>query len=431
MKRQDVVIPASQAFAPGAEKKMGPFPVVDKDHPAGLEEGTYKVSIAVYNTIGTFLEETDTNNNSYQGTFTIGKGGTEPPLDFAIKSLRIEPAVPYANSFLTIYAEVENAGTTRVDNVQIVVNFMNPFGGQSTTGSLGPGETTVLSASAYHPSPGNYEIKADLSLGGSGYGLDANKSNNAKTINFEVRQGREPGTSPDLALTDTKIGDTGGAYQVEAKVRNIGTDPAKCVFNIALVTEVTKGTRQVMKREDMVIPAHQPFAPGAEKKVGPFPVVDKDHPGTLEEGTYNVRLGVYNTIGTTMEETDTKNNHYQGTFTVEKAATTPAVPPGIKIPKAKAARELRAGFFTASPVEIKAGQEVLLRWSLPDAAEAVLIVDNKRTALQIPAGQMKVRPACDLGRARFCYATYRIVGKTKNDEKFDRQVRIKILGTQY
>src|SRR4030042_5157795 len=123
--------------------------------------------------------------------------------------------------------------------------------------------------------------------------MEDKKANNEKTVFFQVREGRAPGTSPDLAVTAVKIGEAGGIYQVEATVRNIGIDPATCVFNIYLVTEVTKGTRHVMKREDEVIPARQPFAPGAEKKIGPIPIVDKDHPGSLEEGTDNVKIGVY------------------------------------------------------------------------------------------------------------------------------------------
>lgn len=451
MKREDVVIPAGQSFAPGAEKKLGPFPIVDKDHPGSLEQGTYHVRVGVYNTIGTYMEESDTKNNYYQGDFTIGKGGSEPPPDFAIKSIRIDPAEPYANSDMNLYVEVENAGPARVDNAQIVVNFSKFFEGQSATASLAPGETKVLSARKYHPAPGNYEIKATLDLGGSAYGLEVNKANNEQTIVFQVREGRAPGTNADLALTDVKAGESGGAYQVEATVRNIGTDPASCVFNVSLVTEVTKGTRQVLKREDVVIPARQPFAPGAEKKLGPFPIVDKDHPDSFEEGTYNVKIGVYNTVGTYMEESDTKNNYYQGTFTVAKSTTTPVAKsetttapgtktetaPGTKneattgtgrgmvVPK-KPLRPVLTDYFIASSLEILAGEEVTLKWSLPAAAEASIIIDNKKVPLQLPAGEMKVKPSCSFVAAGFCTSTYRIIGKTKTNLMLQREVKIKV-----
>lgn len=349
---------------------------------------------------------------------------TAPP-DFSIRSIRIDPAELYANSDATIYVEVENAGTERVDNVQIVVNFSKLFGGESVTASLGPGETKIVTSRKYHPEPGNYEIRATLNLGGTAYGLEENKANNEKTIVVQVQEGRAPGTSPDLALTAVKIGEAGGTYQVEATVRNIGIDPATCVFNVYLVTEVTKGTRQVMKREDEVIPARQPFAPGAEKKMGPIPIVDKDHPGSLEEGTYNVKIGVHNTFGTYLEESDQKNNYYQGTFTAAERTTTPTFPAGLRTPK-KPIRQVRADYFMASPLEILTGQEVLLKWSFPAAAEATLLIDGKKIPLRIPTGEMRVKPSCDPKNVSFCFSTCRIVGKTKTNEKFEREVRIKV-----
>ena len=68
------------------------------------------------------------------------------PPDFSIKSIRIDPAEPYANSDMNVYVEVENVGQERVDNVQIVVNFSKLFEGQSETASLGPGEVKLLSS---------------------------------------------------------------------------------------------------------------------------------------------------------------------------------------------------------------------------------------------------------------------------------------------
>jgi hypothetical protein len=180
-----------------------------------------------------------------------------------------------------------------------------------------------------------------------------------------------------------------------------------------------------MKREDVVIPARQKFAPGAEKKLGPFPIVDKDHPGSLEDGTYKVNIGVYNTWGTYMEESDNKNNYYQGTFTVANKTAAKTLPGGLRAPRTPLG-QVRAEFFTASPLEILAGQDVLLKWSFPAAAEAALFVDNKKMSLQIPTGEMRVKPSCDLGSASFCFSTCRIVGKTKNNQKFEREIRIKV-----
>jgi len=370
--------------------------------------------------------ESDRKNKYYQGTFVIGKAVTEPPPDLSIKSIRIDPAEPYANSDMNIYVEVENAGTARVDNVQIVVNFSKLFEGQSVTASLAPGKTKLLSSRKYHPTPGQYEVKATMSLGGSAYGLEENKANNEKTIAFQVREGQAPGTSPDLALTDVKVGEAGGAYQAEATVRNIGSDPATCVFSVDMVTEVTKGPRLVMKRADVVIPARQAFAPGAEKKMGPFPVVDEDHPESLEEGTYYLKIGVYNTAGTYMEETDRQNNYYQGTFTVAKPGTAPTLPGGLIRAPQKPTFSIQTDYFLAAPVEIKTGQDVLLKWSFPAAAEATLLIDGKKIALQVPMGQMKVKPSCDPKSDPFCNFICKIVGKTKTGASFQRELKIRV-----
>jgi len=313
-----------------------------------------------------------------------------------------------------------------VDNVQIVVNFSTLFEGQSATASLDPGETKVLTSRKYHPAPGKYEVKATMSVGGSAYGLEENKANNEKTIVVQVREGRTPGTNADLALMDIKMGEAGGRYQIEAKVRNVGIDPAECVFNVSLVTEVTKGTRQVMKREDVVIPAHLPFAPGAEKKLGPFPIVDKNYPGSLKDGTYKVNIGVYNTVGTYMEESDTKNNYYQGTFTVAHKIAAKTLPGGLEAPETQIRLVREGEYLTASPLEILAGEDILLEWSFPDAAEAALLMDNKRIPLEIPTGEMRVYPLCEMGSASFCFYTCLIVGKTYNNEKFEWEAKIKI-----
>ena len=159
--------------------------------------------------------------------------------------------------------------------------------------------------------------------------------------------------------------------------------------------------------------------------MGPIPIVDKDHPGPLEEGTYDVTIGVYNRYGTYMEESDRQNNYYQGAFTAAKIDTTPTLPAGIRVPK-KPVLPVRADFFAAAPLEITAGQEVLLKWSLPAAAEAAAVIDGKKVALHVPSGEMKVKPSCDPKSAPFCFVTYRIVGKTKTNLSFTREVRIKV-----
>jgi len=353
-------------------------------------------------------------------------GQTPAPPDFSIKSIRVDPAEPYSNSDMNVYVDVANVGPARVDNVQITVNYSKLFEGQSANVSLRPGETKVLSSREYHPAPGNYEIKAKLTLGALANGLkETNETNNEKTIAVLVRDGRAPGTNADLALADVSIKEAGFAYQVEATVRNLGIDPVKCIFGVDLVTEVTKETRQVMKREDVVIPANQPFAAGAVKKMGPIPIADRDHPDSLEEGTYNVKIGVYNQAGTYVEETDRQNNYYQGTFTVAKRVAGGAIPVGVRAPKTPVGG-FRAEFFTATPLEIVAGEEVRLKWSFPAAAEAALLIDSRSISLQLPAGEMTVKPSCDVKTVSFCDYTCRIVGKTKDNVKFEREVKIRV-----
>jgi hypothetical protein len=437
MKREDVVIPANQAFGPGAKKKMGPIPIVDKDHPKSLEGGTYLIKLGVRNTAGTYLEETDTGNNYVQTKFAVGKSGDEPPPDFAIKSMTIKPAVPYANSDLRLRVEVQNAGKGRVDNAQIVVNFNALFEGLSETASLAPGETRLLMARKYHPAPGTYAVQARLGLGGSAYGLEENEANNEKAILIRVNEEREPGTNADLALEDVRIGPSRGKHRIEAVVRNIGSDPATCPFAVSLVTEVTRGTRQVMKREDVVLPAGQKLAPGGKKKMGPIPIVDEDRGGPLADGTYVVKLSVRNTTGSYMEELDSENNYHQGSYSVgakrvTKVPVGKVVAPKLKVPVDKSAAlkvpagRLRLDHFTASPDEVRVGAEVTLGWSLPDASEAALSIGDRVVALELPAGEMRVVPSCDLTSAPFCHAAYRIVGKTKDGREFEREVRIRV-----
>jgi len=370
------------------------------------------------------MEETDTANNYAKTSLIVGRRGPEPAPDLAIKSITPAPAAPYANSDLKLRVEVQNVGRERVDDVQIVVNFDNLFAGLSETASLAPKAVKVLTARKFHPAPGKYDVKATLSLGGSAYGLEQNTANNTRSAALTVREGREPGTNADLALEDVKIGLSGGQHRIEAMVRNVGTDPARCAYSISLTTEVTRGTRRVMKREDLVLPAGQALAPGAVKKMGPIPIVDEDHPGSLPNGTYVIRLGVRNTVGTYMEENNTGNNYHTETYVVEPRRVT-------RIPLASAAKlqvpigQVPVDFFGPAAGEVRAGEEVVLRWSLPDAAE-VSFVGDRRTALELPAGEMRVTPACDAAGAPFCYVTYRIVGKTKDGTEFEREVRIKV-----
>jgi hypothetical protein len=233
---------------------------------------------------------------------------TQPAPDFTIKSVRVEPAEIYANSTAKIFVEVENAGALRVENAQVIINFSKLFDGVSTMVSLKPGEKVVLTASRSMLTPGNYEIKATMQLGGSAYGLEVSRANNERTIDVQVRDGRAPGTNADLAVTGVKVWGTGNAYQAVATVRNLGVDAASSASDIFLVTEVTKGSRLLMRREDVVIPAGRPFAAGAAKTMGPVSIVDKDHPKTLERGTYNVTIEVRNAAGPNLDEISLDNN---------------------------------------------------------------------------------------------------------------------------
>ena len=349
-----------------------------------------------------------------------------PPPDFAIKSVRVEPAEIYANSTAKIFVEVENSGALRVENAQVVINFSKLFDAVSTMASLKPGERIVLASTRHDLEPGNYEIKATLLLGGSAYGLEVNQANNEKTVTVQVRAGRAPGTNADLAVTNVKVWGTGNAYQAVATVRNVGLDPASCASDVFLVTEVTKGHRQVMKQEDVAILAGRSFAAGAAKTLGPVLIVDKDHPKTLERGTYNVTIGVHNAGGTNFDDLSVDNNIYRGTFTV---ADRPAgVPVTIEV---KTGSGVPSGLvpdadFTANPLEVAAGGEVTLKWSFPDAAQAALLVDGMTIQLALPSGEIRVKPSCDLGSAASCTATYRIAGKTKSHEKFERELKIKV-----
>ncbi|MBN2266293.1 MAG: hypothetical protein JW775_10820, partial [Candidatus Aminicenantes bacterium] len=398
---------------------------------------TYVVKMGVRNTAGTYMEEIDTGNNYVQTKFVVGRSGTEPPPDFAISSVTTEPASAYANSDLRIRVEVRNVGRERVDDVQIVVNFSALFKGLSETTSLDPGESRVLESRKYHPEPGTYAVQARLSLGGSAYGLEENEADNEKSVMIRVKEGREPGTNADLALEDVKIGLSRGQHRITAVVRNIGSDPATCPYAVSLVTEVTKGTRRVMRREDVVLSANRKLAPGGKKKMGPIPIVDKDRDGPLAEGTYVVKLSVRNTAGSCMEELDDKNNYHQEAYTVgaKRVTNVPVDKTArlkLKVPLEKAAAlkvpagRLRLDFFTASPDEVRAGAEVTLGWSLPDAAEAALSIGDRVVALDLPAGEMRVVPSCDLTSAPYCQAAYRIVGKTKDGREFEREVLVKV-----
>jgi len=359
------------------------------------------------------------------GQPVLAQGQTEPPPDFAIKSVRVEPAEIYTNTPAKILVEVENVGMLRVENAQIVINFSRLFDAVSTMASLKPGEKTVLTSIRTSPAPGSYEIKATLMLGGSAYGLEVNQSNNEKTVSVRVREGRAPGTNADLAVTDVKVWGTGNAYQAAATVRNIGYDPASSASDICVVTEVTKGSRVVMRREDVAIPAGKAFAAGAAKPMGPVPIVDKDHPKALERGTYNVTIGVHNAGGTNLDDLSQDNNFYHGTFTVsDRPAGVPVtievktggVPAGL-IPEAD---------VTVTPPEIVEGGEVTLRWSFPEAAEAKFLREGMTISLALPSGEIRLKPACDMGSAVSCTATLKIVGKTKAGEKFEREVKVKI-----
>jgi hypothetical protein len=345
--------------------------------------------------------------------------------DFAIKSVRTEPAEIYTNTTARVLVEVENVGALRVENAQIIIKFSQLFDAVSTMASLRPGEKIVLTSSNSDLAPGNYEVKATMVLGGSAYGLEVNLANNEKSISVQVQEGRAPGTNADLAVTDVKVWGTGNGYQAAAIVRNVGYDPASSPSDICLVTEVTKGSRLVMKREDVAIPAGKSFAAGAAKTMGPITIVDKAHPKTLERGTYNVTIGVHSAGGTNLDDLSLDNNYYHGTFSVADRPTGVPVTFEVKTGGAPAGLVPEAD-FTVSPPEVVAGGQVTLRWSFPEAAEAALLVDGKTIALALPSGEIKLKPACDMGGASSCTATLRVAGKTKRGAKFEREARVQV-----
>jgi hypothetical protein len=82
--------------------------------------------------------------------------------------------------------------------------------------------------------------------------------------------------------------------------------------------------------------------------------------------------------------------------------------------------------FTANPLEVVAGGEVTLKWSFPAAAQAALLVDGMSIQIALPSGEIRLKPSCDLGSASSCTATFRIAGKTKKNEKFERELKIKV-----
>jgi hypothetical protein len=159
--------------------------------------------------------------------------------------------------------------------------------------------------------------------------------------------------------------------------------------------------------------------------MGPVSIVDKEHPKTLERGTYNVTIGVHGAGGANIDDLSLDNNYYHGSFSVvDRPAGVPVtievktggVPAGL-IPEAD---------FMVTPPEVVAGGEVTLRWRFPDAAEASLLVEGMTIKLALPMGEIRVKPTCDIGDASSCTATFRVTGKTKGREKFEREVRVKV-----
>jgi hypothetical protein len=338
------IIPANTPFGPGSRKRVV-LDVRDKDSSQRLAGGEYRFNLLVWAEANS-CPETDTGNNTLQFNQTVTGGGTpEPTVDIALEAVRFDPQPAWTNTDIKAIATVRNAGTARINSGAVTLNFVNTGGGRSASGGfagspvdpdLAPGHSAEITYLAPRKAfnAGEDESKVTASIGPNI--TELNTANNSKVGRFSVQLGYQPGTAADLAFTAIEVkppiwvpgipprpGRPGIPSRLlppklRAVVKNIGPDPLICRAAETLYLTVLASSRKLVEIKTDIIPANQPFAPGAQAEKTED-LIDQTTGKPLAAGTYDLVASVGDPIGC--------ENVNHGNNTDRRRITIPAAGP--------------------------------------------------------------------------------------------------------
>jgi hypothetical protein len=159
---------------------------------------------------------------------------------------------------------------------------------------------------------GEDESKVTASIGPNI--TELNTANTSKVGRFSVQLGYQPGTAADLAFTAIEVkppiwvpgipprpGRPGIPSRLlppklRAVVKNIGPDPLICRAAETLYLTVLASSRKLVEIKTDIIPANQPFAPGAQAEKTED-LIDQTTGKPLAAGTYDLVASVGDPIG--------------------------------------------------------------------------------------------------------------------------------------
>lgn len=227
------------------------------------------------------VSESNESNNESQISVTFTLQGS----DLVVNKIWTYPTVPLTQNSTTLYAQIQNNGSTDVSNkFKVKFTVDGKTVGEATVSSLSAGSPQTVQVKTTQTTTGSKTVK--VTVDSENKVTELKETNNDKSASFVWKQ-----KLPDLIVESITVSPTkpvvGASTTITAKLKNIGTDSAGGITNAPRVQFLVDGKEVGVERMSFGLGAGSTDTESVSVKVslkGPHKIkVVVDHVKAIKE----------------------------------------------------------------------------------------------------------------------------------------------------